>query len=161
MITPLEAITLYAPVIQFFILYFYAYRHEPLRIFRPKRERTGLRAWVEVLSELGLVDKKELLSITEGSGTARFLTTLLAPAVIISALLSLLELLMVAGSVIARFPLPVLFLLQFIPALLALVVLERRIGPRPLPPYSTIIPDSHGSSLVRHFGKKGRETDER
>lgn len=125
-------------------------------IFRPNRERTGLKAWVEVLSQLGLADKKELLSISEESETVRFLVTLLVPAGLISALLSLFEPLLIIGSVIAWLQLPVLFLLQFIPALLVLVVLERCIGPKPLSPYNTIIPDSHGSSLVRHLGEKER-----
>ncbi len=155
MAAPLEAIALLTPFIQFFIIYIFAYRHEPLRLFHPKTERTGLKTWVAVFSELRFAEMKELLSMSEGNKRVRFVITLLVPTGAISVLLSLFEPLVVVGSVIAIFQPQLLFLLQFFPALLALVVLKRHIGPRPLSPYSTIIPDSHGSSLVRHLGEKG------
>jgi hypothetical protein len=152
---PLIWIFLYTPVLQFFILYFWFYRYEPSRLFHQSREKKNLKAWVDVLTQLKLIEKSVEV---EGENVAlKHATKLFSPTALLSAACTvvLAPVLQVSFPVLGRFSSPLLFLLQFIPAFYSLLYLWKvYLGPLPLGYLKSVVPLPRQSSLVRHLGDK-------
>lgn len=143
---------LYTPIPQFFILYFLFYRHELSRIVRPVREKGDFKTFVNAFVRVGLVD--DSIDVKSDRPLLRYLERLFAVTAAVSLFCSLLlwPALMVSYSVLTRFGLELLFLLQFAPASYSLVYLRKNyLGPVPLHRLRSIISPVRQSSLVRHL----------
>jgi hypothetical protein len=157
-LTPTEFLVwvfVYTPVFQFLILYAWSYRHEPLRLFHPSMEKSDFKTWVDVLIQLGLVNGTA--KVKGENALLKHVPKFLLPAVLISLACPalLLPAVLFYFPVLGRFSLPVLFLLQFIPAAYSLTYLGRNyLGPIPLPPRRSPISPRRQSSLIRHLGEK-------
>lgn len=150
----LSMIALYTPVVQVVSLYAYYYRGEPPRILHPLREKTALRAWIDVLTQLGLI--KERLETNENGKRemAGSVIKLLMPTALLSLLSTdlLAPLLFEMFPLLARFESVLFFFIQFIPAAYFFIIAQRDyLGPTPLEPLRHILPPKHRSSLIRHL----------
>jgi hypothetical protein len=152
---PLIWILTYTPVLQFFILYLWFYRYEPTRLFHPSREKKGLKAWVDVLTQLKLIDGN--VKVKGENVALKYAIRLFSPTALLSLVCAALlaPALQVSFPVLSRFSAPLLFLLQFIPAFYSLLYLRKvYLGPLPLRYLKSVVPLPRQSSLVRHLGDR-------
>jgi len=152
---PIEALLLYAPPVQFFILYGLFFRHELSRLAHPLKEKTDLAVWVEAFESLGLA--KQLARGSSGPRVRKYLLEMVLPTALLSTLGP--ELFMPLILALVRVPAgalgPLLFLLQFIPASYLIAFLYRHyLGPRPIHRHRSTLPFPRMSSMVRCMGKK-------
>lgn len=148
-------VALYTPLFQALGLYFFLYRGDLLRFRHPLREKRGLAAWVDVLTQLGLI--KEKIDVSGGRRkmvASRLVSRLLMPTAMLSLLSAYLlaPLLLEMIPLLARFESPLLFFIQLIPSTYFLLMSERDyLGPLPLGSERHILPPKHRSSLIRHL----------
>jgi hypothetical protein len=129
----LSIVTLHTPVIQAALLYAYYYRGEPLRILHPLREKTSRNAWIDVLTQLGLV--KEKVKKTHQNRKRELAGSLIA-LMMPTTLLSLLSADLLGPFLLEIFPLltkfesVLLFLIQLIPAAYFFILVQKNyLGP--------------------------------
>jgi len=152
---PIDVVLLYTPIVQFFILYGLLYRHELSRLAHPLKEKTNLGAWVEVFERLGLAKQNE--KAHSGLRVREYLLEMVLPAALLATLGP--ELFLPLILALVRVPTgalgPLLFLLQFIPALYFMIFLCRHyLGPRPVHRHRSTLPFPRMSSMVRCVGRK-------
>lgn len=152
--SPAEAL-LYTPLVQFLMLYALLYRHEPSRLAHPLKEKRGVKAWVEVLSRVGLV--KQEVKVQPHTRRRRRVLAMILPTVLLAMLCPVFFLPAALTLVPALTGLKdlVLFLLQYIPASYFLALLKRDyLGPIPIDRHRSTLPLPRTSSMVRCLGKK-------
>lgn len=152
---PIEVLLLYTPLVQFLILYGLLYRHELSRLAHPLQEKMDLRAWIEVFERLDLAKKNEKVQF--GPRVREYLLEMVLPTALLAALGP--ELFLPLVLALVRVPAgalsPLLFLLQFIPALYFMIFLYRNyLGPRPIHRHRSTLPFPRMSSMVRCLGRK-------
>ncbi len=149
------AVALYTPVFQAMALYLFLYRGDLLRFRHPLREKRGLAAWVDVLTQLGLINEKiEVSGGRRGMVATRLVGRLLVPTAVLSLLGAYLlaPFLLETIPLLARFESPLLFFIQLIPSMYFLLLAQGDyLGPLPVSPERQILPPKHRSSLIRHL----------
>lgn len=152
MATALEFV-IYTPVLQFFIAYVWLYRHDPGRITRGRKEKTGPKAWMPVLRELGLADttQREADGI-EDERPAMWGVVLVAVTVTFSALVPPIVNALLPSE-LARFTVALTIAAQFVPALTLLVGLSMLwLGDFPVRAGVYYLRKNRLGSRVRHLG---------
>jgi hypothetical protein len=145
-------IVMYSPVLQFFIIYLAAYRHEVGRFLRPFHEHAAINDWRKVMKALGVeavlpekgpeYDAAKKLILIFGITVILCMTIPLAMVLVLQKIPSLPPLFRVA--------LPILF--QFIPATYFFAFISRwYLGPLPNPPKRMLLCYPRLGSRIRHL----------
>jgi hypothetical protein len=145
-------VVVYSPVLQFFIIYLAAYRHEVGRFLRPFRERASIDDWRKVLKVLG----QEAILPEKGPeyDSDKRLILIFGIAVILSMTITLT--MVFALQKIPQLPplfgvaIPILF--QFIPVTYCFAFISRwYLGPLPNPPKRMLLHYPRLGSRIRHL----------
>jgi hypothetical protein len=143
---------MYSPVLQFFIIYLAAYRHEVGRFLRPFHEHASINDWRKVLNALGVEailpekgpecdsDKRLILSFG--------ITVILSVSITLTMVFALQKIPQLPPSFMVA--LPILF--QFIPASYFFAfICKWYFGPLPNPPKRMLLCYPRLGSRIRHL----------
>jgi len=143
---------MYSPVLQFFVIYLAAYRHEVGRFLRPFHEHTSIDGWRKVLKALGVEaippekgpecdsDKRLILSFG--------ITVILSVSITLTMVFALQKIPQLPPS----FMVALSILFQFIPASYFFAFISRwYFGPLPNPPKRMLLRYPRLGSRIRHL----------
>jgi len=145
-------IVMYSPVLQFFVIYLAAYRHEVGRFLRPLHQHASIDDWRKVLKALGV---EELLPEKGPEyGCDKRLILSLGITAIISVTITLTMVFVLQKALqlppLFRVALPILF--QFIPASYLFAFISRwYFGPLPNQPRRMLLLYPRLGSRIRHL----------